>query len=342
MSTIASMRCKVSSGLLLWQVVREPSWPVLRAMTMSRASAPRTSPTTSRSGRRRSAARTNDRTVTSPTPSTDGGRASSRTTCGVARRSSAASSMVTTRSPGGTCPSSALRNVVFPEEVAPLTTRLARWRTSATRSATTGSGAKAERGTPPAAKRRMARQGPSTATGGITAWTREPSANRASTIGLLRSTRRPSGATIRSIRSAATPSARSSPRSSRPRRSTHTSRPALTRISVTVGSSSNGSSGPRPWAWASAAPTTRRRSSAGRSGASARTWRSAAAARSSPGSSSRRRWMSPTRVGLGGAVMPRPAAGGTGHGAAGWPGGRRRRRGRWRARRRPRPAPGRR
>ena len=126
MSTIASMRRKVSSGLLLWQVVREPSWPVLRAMTMSSASAPRTSPTTSRSGRRRSAARTNDRTVTSPTPSTDGGRASSRTTCGVARRSSAASSMVTTRSPGGTCPSSALRNVVFPEEVAPLTTRLAR------------------------------------------------------------------------------------------------------------------------------------------------------------------------------------------------------------------------
>ena len=49
---------------------------------MSSASAPRTSPTTSRSGRSRSAARTSERTVTSPTPSTDGGRASSRTTCG--------------------------------------------------------------------------------------------------------------------------------------------------------------------------------------------------------------------------------------------------------------------
>ena len=41
-----------------------------------------------------------------------------------------------------------------------------------------------------------------------------------------------------------------------------------------------------------------RRSSAGSSGASARTWRSAAAARSPLGSSSSRRWMSPTSVEL--------------------------------------------
>ena len=68
MSTIASMRWRVSSGPLLWQVVSEPSWPVLSAMTMSSASAPRTSPTTSRSGRSRSAARTSVRTVTSPMP----------------------------------------------------------------------------------------------------------------------------------------------------------------------------------------------------------------------------------------------------------------------------------
>ena len=78
----------------------------------------RRAPTTARSPRRRL------RRTAAETPA--GRRA------GVARRSSAASSMVTTRSPGGTCPRSALRNVVFPEEVAPLTTRLARARTSAT------------------------------------------------------------------------------------------------------------------------------------------------------------------------------------------------------------------
>ena len=86
---------------------------------MSSASPPRTSPTTSRSGRMRSAARTSARTVTPPAPSAFGGRASSRTTCGCASRSSAVSSMVTTRSACGIDCDSALSSVVLPALVAP-------------------------------------------------------------------------------------------------------------------------------------------------------------------------------------------------------------------------------
>ena len=67
---------------------------------MSNASPPRTSPTTSRSGRIRSAARTSSRTLTAPAPSALAGRASSRTTCGWPSRSSAVSSIVTMRSAG--------------------------------------------------------------------------------------------------------------------------------------------------------------------------------------------------------------------------------------------------
>ena len=51
-----------------------------------------------------------------------------------------------------------------------------------------------------APKRRIVRHGPSIATGGTTAFTRDPSGSRASTSGLDRSTRKPSGATTRSIR----------------------------------------------------------------------------------------------------------------------------------------------
>ena len=65
---------------------------------MSSASPPRTSPTTRRSGRIRSAARTSSRTATAPAPSAFAGRASSRTTCGCGSRSSAVSSIVTMRS----------------------------------------------------------------------------------------------------------------------------------------------------------------------------------------------------------------------------------------------------
>ncbi len=53
MPTIASMRESASRGVLAWTVVIEPSWPVFMAWSMSSTSAPRTSPTTIRSGRMR-------------------------------------------------------------------------------------------------------------------------------------------------------------------------------------------------------------------------------------------------------------------------------------------------
>ena len=49
------MRDSASRGVLAWMVVSEPSWPVFIACSMSSASSPRTSPTTMRSGRIRSA-----------------------------------------------------------------------------------------------------------------------------------------------------------------------------------------------------------------------------------------------------------------------------------------------
>ena len=97
-SASVSSRRRASSGELACTVESAPSWPVLSATSRSSASAPRTSPITIRSGRIRSALRSRSRIVTSPRPSTDAGRASSRTTCGWRSRSSAASSIVITRS----------------------------------------------------------------------------------------------------------------------------------------------------------------------------------------------------------------------------------------------------
>ena len=57
-------------GLFACTVPAPPSWPVLSAASRSTTSAPRTSPTTMRSGRIRSACLTRSRTVISPTPST--------------------------------------------------------------------------------------------------------------------------------------------------------------------------------------------------------------------------------------------------------------------------------
>ena len=93
----------------------------------------------------------------------------------------------------------------------------------------------------------MAKTGPSTASGGRTTATRVPSGSRASTIGLLRSARSPSGPTSRSmllaIRSL---SAMTPERSRRPFRSIHTSPGPLTKTSVTAGSSMSIWMGPRP------------------------------------------------------------------------------------------------
>ena len=99
-------------GLPAWSVVRRPRWPVLAAWSMSSTSRPRTSPTIMRSGRMRRALRTSSRSGTSPRPSTLGGRASSRTTCGPGRDSSATSSMVTIRSRAGMAATSTFSRVI--------------------------------------------------------------------------------------------------------------------------------------------------------------------------------------------------------------------------------------
>ena len=89
------------------------------ACSMSNASPPRTSPMMMRSGRIRSALRTRSRWVISPLPSRLVGRVSRRTTCGCCNCSSAASSTVTTRSPGSISRDMAFIIVVLPEPVPP-------------------------------------------------------------------------------------------------------------------------------------------------------------------------------------------------------------------------------
>ena len=130
-SIIISRRPRHSRELLAWMVAIEPSWPVDIACSMSKTSAPRTSPTIIRSGRIRSVLRTSSRAVTSPLPSRLGGRVSSRTTCGCCSDSSAESSIVTMRSSSGTKLDRQLSIVVLPEPVPPQTSRLSRAVTTA-------------------------------------------------------------------------------------------------------------------------------------------------------------------------------------------------------------------
>ena len=161
--------------------------------------------------------------------------------------------MVTIRSSAGTNDESALSVVVLPEPVPPLTRMLRRARTArASRSRSGGSHVPAATRSsaliPRARKRRTVRIGPSGASGAMTTFTREPSGSRASHSGSASSTRRPSGARMRSIasRSSAADAKRTSVRSRRPARSTHTGPTPLTITSSTPGSRSNGSSGPNP------------------------------------------------------------------------------------------------
>ena len=167
---------------------------------MSSASAPRTSPTTMRSGRMRSvgahelAHRHRARALGVRRPGLEphdvrllepqlGGLLDGDDR---ARRS-------------GIAADSAFSSVVFPALVPPDTTTFQPAATAHRRNAAQPSpGAKASSGTGRAANRRIVTHGPSIASGGITACSRDPSASRASTIGDARSRRRPSGATTRS------------------------------------------------------------------------------------------------------------------------------------------------
>ena len=226
-SASVSRRRSASSGEFAWTVESAPSWPVLSAVSRSSASAPRTSPITIRSGRIRSAFRSRSRIETSPLPSMLAGRDSSRTTCGCASRNSAASSIVITRSLGSIAAESAFSSVVFPEPVPPETSRLRRSPTASV-SRSRASGVSEPSSTSRSAsgrtvpKRRIESTGPSIASGGMTTLMREPSARRASAIGLSSSTRRPTGPRIRSIasRSACSVSNRTPAGTMRPPRST--------------------------------------------------------------------------------------------------------------------------
>lgn len=251
--------------MLACAVESEPSCPVFMACNMSRASAPRTSPTMMRSGRMRRALRSSSRTDTAPLPSTLGGRASRATTCGLPNRSSAASSMVMRRSSSGMQPASTFSSVVFPELVPPETTMLRLPCTHACKNTSMRSSS-----IPPTSKsvgvsgtnenRRTVSVGPQSERGGRIACTLLPSASRASTYGDDPSTRRPSGATILSITcitSSSPSNTTSCTLSSRPFRSTYMSSGPFTMTSVTSGSRSKASIGPSPTTWSAMSLTAR-------------------------------------------------------------------------------------
>ena len=118
--------------------------------------------------------------------------------------SSAASSMVTMRSPSGMNEDMTLSSVVLPEPVPPLITMFSLDFTAPRSTSMIGRGTepKATRssgmmGTTP--KRRMETTGPSRASGGMMALKRLPSVRRASHIGFVSSMRRPTALMMRSM-----------------------------------------------------------------------------------------------------------------------------------------------
>jgi hypothetical protein len=181
----------------------EPSCPEFIALSMSRASGPRTSPTMIRCGRIRSAWRTSSRIRTSPTPSRLAKRLSnptqsSRWRC---RASSLVSSMVTTRCPAGIWLATAFRVVVLPDPVPPEISRFNPARTAAASSrATSGvrvpSASRSSMEWASSRWRRIVRQ-VNGASGGQITCSRLPSGNLASALGLASSSRRPATATVR-------------------------------------------------------------------------------------------------------------------------------------------------
>ena len=204
MPNMCSSRVSASRGELAWMVVIEPSCPVFIACSMSSTSAPRTSPMMMRSGRMRRLLRNKSRWEISPLPSILGGRVSKRTTCGCCNCNSAASSMVMMRSSTGMLADMTLSKVVLPLPVPPETSTFNRARTrplinSAMPAVSAPMRIKSCTVKGTTAKRRIDNKAPSMAKGAITALTREPSGNRASTMGLISSTRRPMRETMRSM-----------------------------------------------------------------------------------------------------------------------------------------------
>ena len=223
---------------------------MLSACSRSQASPPRTSPTISRSGRCRIAARSSSRTVTAGKPPA-ARRAANRTRFGCRSGSSTVSSTASRRSDAGTKSASAARNVVLPAPVPPPMRTDSRSATPRRNAAASPSDRLPARTSAASVRRRranfrMVRTGPPKLHGGSAAATREPSGSRASSSGSrsVMSSPKP-----RAMAWAARRTRRGSGRnpgtgSSRPPRSTNTAS-ALTITSVTVSSSSRPITGPR-------------------------------------------------------------------------------------------------
>ena len=175
------------------------------AWSMSNASSPRTSPMMMRSGRIRRQLISSCRWRIAPWPSTFGGRVSRRTMFSCASCNSAASSIVITRSFCGMYCERMFRNVVLPAPVPPEIRMLIRARTAGRQhfhhlrrdalqlhQLVGGQRPRFRNGG-------WTCDGPSSASGGMIALTREPSGRRASTIGEDSSTRRPTRDTMRSM-----------------------------------------------------------------------------------------------------------------------------------------------
>ena len=270
-STSDSRRRSASRGPLAWHVENDPSWPVFMACTSPSTSGPLISPTISRSGRSRSAVRTSASSVTAVGRSAVAGRASRRTVWRPATGSSAVSSRISTLSSSGTSVVREASSEVLPDEVAPHTRTLHLAAMSSPHSSAPTSSVNEESGRIVDANRRIDRLVPSTATGGTTAHTRAPLARRASTIGVVRSRRRPIGARIRSMSCSIGWPSRTPARSSTPDRSIHISRPRLTSTSSIVGSATSASRSPSPLSRATASRASWRCSAGLERGASRRT-----------------------------------------------------------------------
>ena len=157
--------CKVTSG---------PGWPVFADWSRSFASAPRASPSTMRLGFCRSTLSSSRFAVTLSC-----GLICKRTLFGALSTNSGTCSIVIIRSPSGKHPSNVLANVVFPDPVLPTTATPRRFRTTSTRNSAISGGRapcliQSSIAMTTMLFRRKQMVGPSTATGGSVASTRNP------------------------------------------------------------------------------------------------------------------------------------------------------------------------
>ena len=255
--TSVSMRVRVAHTSSAWTVNITPSWPVLAAVRMAAISGPRASPSQIRSGFMRSACRTRSAIVTASTPSACS-RVTNWTQFGTGTCSSGVSSMVITRSSSSSTLPQALRKVVLPEAVPPLTTMFSRARTAASTNLATASSIVPSRTISESVlatgrNRRMVttRLSRLATRGGMMPWNRLPSSSRPSAQGVL--VERPrwpparSSLRLKKRRSSAPSVNRRGVRSlGRPARTTQISSGPLMKISSTVSSVISSASGPQP------------------------------------------------------------------------------------------------